>query len=237
MKKTISMLIAFLLLVTAPLALAESAAPQENRATLTATGNASVAIAPDFATVILGVNTQAETVADAQEQNAKQMASLIEALTAQGIGKEDMSTSYFSVNPVYDYSKYNADGTQKNTGYRIDNNLQVTIWNLDSISVVLDAAMAAGVNQSYGLNFDSTKRGEAYDQALTAAVKEAKRKAAVLADAAEEPLGQLLSIAEQNVGYIGGYGIASKTDSVAGTSVLSGALTVEASVLVTYLVP
>lgn len=237
MKKTISMLIAVLLLVTVPLALAESASPQESRATLTATGNASVSIAPDFATVILGVNTQAETVAAAQEQNAKQMAALIQALTAQGVSREDMSTSYFSVYPVYDYNTYNADGTQKNIGYRVENSLQVTIWNLDIISVVLDAAMASGANQSYGLNFDSTKRGEAYDQALAAAVKEAKRKAAVLADAAEEPLGQLMSIAEQSVGYSGGYSISSKADSVAGTSVLSGTLTVEASVLVTYLVP
>lgn len=237
MKKTISMLIAFLLLVTAPLALAEGTTPLESSATLTATGNASVVIAPDFATVILGVNTQAETVAAAQEENAKQMASLIQALTAQGIGKEDMSTSYFNVNPIYDYNTYNADGTQKNIGYRVENSLQVTIWNLDSISMVLDAAMAAGANQSYGLSFDSTKRGEAYDQALTAAVKEAKRKAAVLADAAEEPLGQLVSISEQSVGYSGGYGISSKADSVTGTSVLSGTLTVEASVLVTYLVP
>lgn len=241
MKKFICLMLTVLLAGVAPLALAQEPAPglaKEAGATLTVTGSASVAIVPDFATLTLGVSTQAETVAAAQEQNAAQMNALLEALGAQGIAKEDLQTSYFSINPVYDYNQMNPDGSQKMVGYRVENSLAVKVQELDKISAVLDGAMAAGANQGYGLNFDSTKRAEAYDQALAAAVKEAKRKAGVLADAAEEPLGALLSINEQ-VGYGGNYPMAMKMmDSAAGsTPIMSGTLSVEATVIATYQVP
>lgn len=238
MKKMIAILTAILLLGLAPLALAQGTQPaQEVGATVTVTGTASVPLAPDFATITLGVGVQAATVAAAQAQNATQMTALIDALKAQGIAEKDMQTNYFSINPVYDYNQPNADGTQNIAGYRVDNTLLVTIHDLGTISAVLDKAMESGANQGYGLTFDSTKRAEAYDQALTAAAKEAKRKAAVLAEAADEPLGALVSLLEQT-GYGGNYPMAMKANyDAASTPILTGSLTVEATVVATYQAP
>jgi uncharacterized protein YggE len=251
MKKWICLIAALCLLLTVSFALATGTnyqledgqlvnqAPsfaQNSLATISATCTGRVVIVPDFASVTLGVNTLAPTVVEAQQQNATQISAVLEALAGQGIAKEDMQTSYFGINPEYDYNTRNADGTQPLLGYRVSNNLNVTIRDLDKVSAVLDAAMAAGVNESHGLSFDSSKRAEAYDQALSTAVKAAARKAGILADAAAVTLGDVLSIAEQNTGNFGAFNSAGGVMEAraADTQIVNGTLVVEATVELVY---
>lgn len=232
MKKMIAMVLGMLMLLTAPLALADGDRPD-----LTVTGTGVVTLTPDFATLTLGVNTQADTVTAAQEENAARMNALLAALKALGIAQEDMQTNYFNVSPVYDYGTYDAapSGTPGPRSYQVDNSLLVTLRDLSLVSKTLDEAMKAGANQSYGLSFESSKKAEAYDQALQNAAAEAGRKAKVLAAASGKTLGDLKSVAEQPAGYQGGYVTAAKMmDSAMGTPVLAGTLTVEATVEMTY---
>ncbi len=236
MKKLIGLVLALCMLSTVPFALAEGVQPAQNAgAAITATGTGRVTIVPDFATVTLGVSTQAPTVVDAQQTNAAHVSAVIEALTAQGIAKEDLQTSYFGINPIYDYSSANADGSQRLWGYQVSNTLNVTIRDLGKVSAVLDAAMDAGANESYGLTFDSTKRAEAYDQALETAVKAAARKAGILAGAAGVTLGELLSVAEQTAGSYGAFNAAAGVmEARADTAIMNGTLAVEATAVLTY---
>lgn len=228
MKKTIALLLCILLLAAAPLALADS------DATLTVSGTGVVTLTPDYATLTLGVGTQATTVTEAQEQNAAQMTSLIAALRAAGIAEEDMQTSYFSINPIYDYNSF-SNGSQAIQGYQVDNSLLVTIRDLGGISKVLDEAMKAGANQSYGLSFESSKKNEAYDQAMQNAAAEGTRKAGVLAGASGKTLGDLEKVEEQTSGYRGEYVTASKMmDAGTSTPIMTGTLTVEATVVMTF---
>ena len=214
------------------LLLAVSAA-QAEAATLTVTGSASIQLTPDYAVVSLGVNTQAASVQEAQAQNAAIMSSVLDALRGQNIADEDMQTGHFGVNPVYqDYSSFGSSSAKPL--YSVDNTLLITVHHLDSIGAVLDAAMQAGANQSYGLTFDSTRRGEAYDRALTAALENAAHKAALLAESAQRKPGEPISITEQTASYHAGYASAVRMDAGGGTPILSGSLTVEASVEVTY---
>ena len=201
-------------------------------ATLTVAGTASVTLTPDFATINLGVSTQAKTVAEAQTENAARMNALLDALTAQGIADVDIQTTYFNVHPLSEYRSNIAEIT----GYQVSNQLSVTVRDLNSISTVLDAAISAGANESYGLTFDSTKRNEAYDQAVALAAKEAVRKAEVLAAASGVKLGSLLTVSENNMGYAGDNGIRMKLeDTAAGTLILQGELAVSATVTMAYL--
>lgn len=228
MKKTIALLLCILLLASASLALAD------NDATLTVLGTGVVTLTPDYATLTLGVGTQATTVTAAQEQNAAQMTSLIATLKAAGIAEEDMQTSYFSINPIYDYSSY-SESMETIKGYRVDNSLLITIRDLGAISSILDEAMKAGANQGYGLSFQSSKQNEAYDQAMQNAAAEATRKAGVLAGASGKTLGNLEKVEEQTPGYRGEYVTASKMMDVAGgTPIVAGTLTVEATVMMTF---
>ena len=233
MKKMICVALTLLLMMTVPFAVAMETFPLAENVLLTTTGNASVMITPDFVTVSLGVSTQAATVAQAQAENAAQIQAVINALVAQGVAEKDIQTSYFGVNPVYDYSYSGSE--EKVRAYAVENNMQVIVRDIAKASAVLDAAMAAGANRSYGLNFDSSKRAEAYDQALTLAVQEAMRKAEILAAAAGKTLGAMLTVTEQGASYNGVYPVNARSmDAAGGTPIMSGGITVDASVTVAY---
>ncbi len=230
MKKTLcALLLIMALLVTLPAALAD-----EEDSVLTVSGTGVVTLIPDYATLNLGVSAQASTVSEAQSQSAAQMTKLLEALKAMGIKDEDIQTSYFSINPIYDYSSMGS--SEQVTGYRVDNSLSVTVRVLDDVSRVLDGAMAAGANQSYGLTFESTRRAEAYDQALQMAVQEAARKAELMAAATGKELRGLKAVTEQTGGYRGEYVMSAKMmdGATGGTPIMAGTLTVEATVQSVY---
>lgn len=236
MKRMIAFLMACLFLGLCPLALAE----ETKAGSLTVTGTATVTLEPDYATLHLGVTTQAETMAAAQEQNATQMNALLDVLAGAGVAKEDLQTSHFNVNPVYNYemqSMSNSSGGSNDiVGFRVENSLQVTVRDLAGIGTLLDTAMQAGANQNYGLNFESSKSAEAYDKALAEAVGEAARKAGLLATASGKQLGDLQHL-EESLNYGGGVPYAKNMamDMAVSTPILSGTLTVSASVQAVYL--
>ncbi len=243
MRKLFLMVMVCALLAVFPVALAEQPAQAAPGALLSVSGSAVVTLQPDYATLNLGVSTQAETVADAQAQNASQMNALLTALEGAGVAKEDIQTQYFSINPVYgninnpmEMTTYPMDGG-KPVGYRVENNLQVTLRKIDSLGSTLDVAMQAGANQSYGLSFESTQRAEAYDKALQEAVKEAQRKAQLMAAASGKELGALETLTEQGEGYSGPYMKTMALEADRSTPIVSGTITVEATVQAEYRMP
>ena len=236
MKNMICLVMVLLMVLSVPAAFAAEAAS----ASITVTGTASVRIAPDFATVHIGVTTQAATVADAQAENSKLVTAVIEALAAQGIQETDMQTSQLNVSPVMNFEKVRLDGAPTIAGYNMSNTLQIIVRDLDELGTTIDAAMNAGANESYGLSFDSTGRSDAYDQALALATAEALRKATLLADAAQQTLGSLVSLTEQgaaNISAISGRNMAFAAGAeMATTPTMGGELVVEATVTAAYAV-
>ena len=62
----------------------------------------------------------------------------------------------------------------------------------------IDAAVGAGANQIYGPSLTSDDARKLYEQALEAAVKDARARAQTLAGAAGGTLGRVLTIAESS---------------------------------------
>ena len=113
--------------------------------------------------------------------------------------------------------------------------LSVTIRDLSQIGAVLDAAMSAGANTTYGISFSSTQENEAYQKALTRAVEDAAQKAQVLAAAAGKTLGELVTIDATNSGFA--YGVSnvySEKAMDAGSVIVSGDVSVTANVTLEY---
>lgn len=76
---------------------------------------------------------------------------MIKTLVDAGIAKEDIQTSGFSVYA----ERFGQDGPlpDDKVNYRVSNNVQVTIRDLDKVGEVLDAAMKSGANNIYGIEF------------------------------------------------------------------------------------
>ena len=235
MKKMIALCLVCLLIVLSVPALAE-----ENPRLIRVSGNATVALAADTATLQIGVNTKKPTVQEAQKENAALMNAVLDALHAIGIEDQDIMTSQFNVSSMFDYSVSSLGQEIRTQYYEVQNNVSVTVHDLSLIGQVLDAAMEAGANTSYGITFSSTKQNEAYQKALTRAVEDAMQKAGVLAAAAKVQLGNLVSMnATQNQYAMGGYGVSNAYVYEAksmdrGTVITSGDITVSADVTLEY---
>lgn len=222
--------ILLLCLLTA-LCLAVPALGEGASRTISVSGAANISLAADTATLRIGVSTVRDTVAEAQSENNEIMQRVIAAILGQNVAQEDIITSDFSVYTQRDYS----DDTIP-VRYHVENTLYVTVRALDTVGDVIDAATAAGANEMYGLTFSSSGQNAAYEKALRRAYEDAAAKAALLADAAGQALGDVVSIDASN-SYGGSYGVANSyamDAASAKSAIVSGDVTVSASVTVVF---
>ncbi len=205
-------------------------------------GSATVSLAADTASIQIGVNTRDESVRTAQQENSELMAAVMDAILAAGVAEDDVMTSQFNVYSSYDYS-YDMKGNETRTRYyEVQNMVTVTIHDLALIGDVLDAAVEAGANTTYGISFSSTQENEAYQKALTRAVQDAMKKAQVIADAAGVQLGKLVFInaSQTSYGVLDTYGMRNtyayeeKAAGDMGTTIVSGDVSVSADVILEY---
>lgn len=230
MKKLIALTLSLLLLGSA--ALAETAVPAADNATLTVTGSATVTLPADYVQASVGVSTRAATVQEATTQNADAIRSVITALVDAGIPEEDIATSSYSVYAEYDYQT----GEAVLAGYNVSNQLTVIIRDMDHIGATLDKATAAGANSIHSVQFCSTRSAAAQDEAMTLAVQDALRKGQLLASAAGLQTGGILSITESTGGYYTVstvYKASGMADAVSNV-ILPDDLSISASVTVTF---
>ncbi len=205
-------------------------------------GSAVVTLAADTAAIQIGVNTRNETVREAQAENTRLMNAVMDALHNAGIQDEDIITSQFNVNSIYEFCTSSFGKETRTLIYEVTNTVSVTIHDLSMIGPVLDAAVEAGANNTYGISFSSTQENEAYQKALTRAVQDAMQKAQVLAAAAGVELGDLVLInATQNTSVFArdAYGIANSYPMEAkamdrGTAITGGDVSVSAEVTLEY---
>ncbi|MCG3142699.1 MAG: 26 kDa periplasmic immunogenic protein [Anaerolineae bacterium] len=170
---------------------AQAETPPARVIVVSGTGRASGA--PDQATISIGVQITAPTLAEATKQAAATMTQVLEALKKQGVDDKDIQTSAYNVNPITNYKE---GQTPQITGYQVMNVVTVTVKDLKQVGNILDAGMSAGANYLGGVSFSIADPKPLETQARTAAVHDAQQKAQTLADAAGVKLGRVLSIAE-----------------------------------------
>ena len=160
------------------------------------TGTGRVTYAPDIVLLRLGLEAEALTVADAQEQARTAMAGVLAVLEANGIAEKDIQTTQFSIQPVYQWIE--SKRKQELTGYRVSNIVQAKIRQVADAGDVIDAAAEAGgdVVRIQGISFDINDPSPLQDRARGLAVKEAVAKAQQIAGAAGIALGEVIYISE-----------------------------------------
>lgn len=227
-------LLSGLMVVALVLSLGLSALAEDNK--LIVVGTAMVSIPADMASVELGASAKGQTVNEAQQLTDAIITKVLAAIKELGIDEKDIITSNYSVYSEMPYDEYGSIKKQEPV-YNMTNILNITLRNIEQVSQVIDAATKAGANQIYGLTFSTSKQGEVYNQALEGAVKDAVQKASVVAAATGKTLGELVEIqTERDFGEYWGTGDAMEYSGAAMTkeAIVSGAITVSASVTLTY---
>jgi uncharacterized protein YggE len=151
---------------------------QDMKRTMTVTGDASLSFEPDRVSIQLGVVTESEQLSQAQQENARKMNQVIQSLLQLGIPKENIQTTVYNINPIYDY----IDGKQQFRGYQVSNTITVQMKNTEQIGKVIDIAVQNDVNHVSNIQFSLHDNDGSYQQALSAALKNAVVKAQTIAE-------------------------------------------------------
>ena len=159
-------------------------------------GEGSVTVAPDYARIRSGVSTNAKTVKEASDTNAKLMANIIATLVDAGIATKDIRTSEFSIEPVY--ASPTPSGGPKLSGYRVFNQVNVTIRQLSQVGDILDRLVKAGATDATNIAFLIANPEKTLDQAREVAVANARHKAELYARASGVNLGRVAWITESS---------------------------------------
>lgn len=159
-------------------------------------GVGKVTVVPDICSIVLGVEAQAPTVAEAQQQAAASMEAIMGVLDAHNIDEKDIQTRSYSIQPVKEYNP--TDGKQTLIGYLVTNKVTVKVRDIDDAGSVIDDAVVAGGDNARvdSVGFTVDKPETYYTQMREAAMTDAKERAEQLAELTGVKVGKPISITE-----------------------------------------
>ena len=169
--------------------------------TVSTSGFATTKVQPDKFSVTVGVETNGTTAQEAADANADLMEQVVAALRTLGISEDQISTSNYSVYPVYSVIEDvnscrvmegfpippECYSDQTITGYKAVNSVTVTLdvdGDIDA-GEVIDAAIGAGANNVNGVFFFISQEMQQVvrDGLIQEAIASARQRAEIAAEA------------------------------------------------------
>ena len=228
-------------------------------------GTGVVQADPDTADISLEISTDGKAAQAAQKENNRITAAVTKAMTDLNVKKDDIVTAYTSVYPTYRYN--DETGKRTITGYHAETHLQVKTKDINNTGKYIDAALQAGATGTNGVSVyydssiwkvcqmteDSTlgtvlelaTADTADNEDYQAAVKNAEKSAAAIAQAYGKPLGAVKNVSEISRNYYYMHtdsnaksSMMATEDAVAdgglGTTISYGKIEITANISVTY---
>lgn len=213
----------------------------ENLDLVSVSGKADVKVTPDKASVSVGVDIKESTASAANSTLGRKSDAIIEALKKAGVKESDIKTTYYSVDETYTW----VNNTRKSEGYRGSCSMEVSGIDIDKAGTIIDAAMGAGADSVGRIRYYSSNYDNAYNQALTDAIKAARAKADMMCAAAGTKVVRVHTLHEgyqnDSMKYVDSdlsYDVAESVpvNSASGATVSAGELTITAQVSVQYVI-
>lgn len=203
-------------------------------------GSANVKEKADMVRVYLGYTNKGTNAKIVQEENARVMENVINAIKGEGISNNDISTQSFTIYPIRDYRITNAPIT----GYEARNILEIKIKNIENAGTVIDSATSGGANEINNIVFVFTdeKEKELKEKALKEATNNAKEKADVIANQLGLKLGKPIHISttfdyqpQYRYNYYSTYGSAgASAEASSSTQITPSELTMSATISASF---
>lgn len=157
------------------------------------TGQAQLTVPGDLVRISFAVETEGKTAGDASEENARKMDAVITAVRGTDIPGLEIETYGYSLRPEYQVAR-EGTGTRTISGYRAENNIRITLPEVDAAGQIMDLAVGAGANRIANLQFEASDTRAARLEALRAAVGNAREQAETIASAMGVRLGPALEV-------------------------------------------
>lgn len=170
------------------------------------TGQGTLTLEPDLALLNIGVETQAESVAQARNEAANAMAAIVAAVKARGLADRDIQTRSFNIFPRYEFPEVFESGQrvrkQVLVGYTVSNSATIKVRDLDGVGPIIDDVANAGgdATRINGVSFTVEDPKPFQTQLRELAVRDALDKADHFASLTGVGVGSLVLITESGGG-------------------------------------
>lgn len=179
---TVGMLLLMLLCATSAIYAKDEASAR----TISVSGQAEVSVVPDMVMLKLGVE-QEDADLNAVKARTDMAVSKVLALADKfGIAKEDVKTDYINIRPQ--------KNSNEKTYYYVQRSITFLLKNLSDFDKFLNAAMEAGANCVYSIQFMSSENEKYQNQALKLAIKDAKATAKLMANELGMEVGKPITV-------------------------------------------
>ncbi len=173
-------------------------AAEERLPTISVSGEGVIEVAPDRATISLGITNRDKNATVVQNANARIANDIIKAVSALGIDKKNIRTGNYSFHPYY---RQDSKKQAVLDGYEANNTVMVIVDDLNLVGKVIDAALSNGANNVDSLQFGIRNKDNLQAEALRLAVRDARNKAeAVAAELGKKIVG--IRSVSVNSGYV-----------------------------------
>jgi uncharacterized protein YggE len=162
-------------------------------------GSGTVRVPPDTASVVIGVDIERPTLAEAQSEASTQATAIMGAIEAAGVATADIRTTAFSVRIVRERQRGEEEERGQRgeiKGFQVSNAVAVTVRDLAALGRILDDAIAAGANEVRNISLFLEEPGDVAGQARSLAMEDARSKADGLASAAGMAVSRVVTISE-----------------------------------------
>ncbi len=210
----------------------------DRAATITVIGRGELFAEPDQAAITVGVQLYHTSAQAAAAELRERMDAVIAAVLALGVPERHVQTMNYSIFFERDYQAppgpRDQDGRPGGT-YRVENMVRLVLSDVTRAAAVVEAAIHAGANQMYGIEFSFSDPGPLEEQARTLAMEDAYARALALAVAGGRTVGEVLEITESAGAGPGPYDVRTMNAGYGGGGpVQPGSARYTANVQVTY---
>jgi uncharacterized protein YggE len=176
----------------------ESDKPEPSRHGVRVFGSAVIRVAPDIATVLVGVS-RLEQQPEPAFAAARKAAQAVGAYL-QRRGMQDFGSSRITLSQEFGY----ADGEQRFAGYAARIGFSVVLRNMDQVEETVTGLIGAGANELTSVTFQTSRLREVRADARRRAIAAAREKAELYCAAAGVVAGAVLAIEDANPEFVTG---------------------------------
>ena len=177
-------------------AVSSATAQDDDRSTVTVSGEGTVMAQPDQAVVRFGVTTRAETARQARSENATAAKSAMNAVRSLDVPEEKMRMESLRLQPRYEYDDEADERTL--VGYEATRQVVVEMDRLEVLPQLVADVVESGANRLSNIDYQLSDRSSFRNDALRKAAQAARGKAQLLAETLDARLGPVHSINEQS---------------------------------------
>ena len=180
-------------------ALVRAQSLEETQRTVSVSGEGTVYVVPDEATVRFGVVTRDDDPEEARRRNAEAAREAMNAVRALGVEERKLRMETLRLQPLREYDQ---DARRyRELGYEAIRILVVELDDLEMLPQLITEIVQKGANRLDGVAYDVSDRDAVRNEALQQAVQNAQEKAQLMAATVGGSLGRTLRLNEQNFSF------------------------------------